>query len=101
MSKKVPLDMSSLLAAKGQGTPAKDAPTRAIITDTRQEETTNRRIEENKEKKTPSSDYVNLGFKVPKAFRHRLRKIAAAMDVSLVEVLREAVDLYEKKNNTN
>jgi hypothetical protein len=99
MSKKAPLDMSSLLAAKGQGTPAKDAPIRAIVKDTHQKETTNRRNDENTEKKTPSSDYVNLGFKVPKAFRHRLRKIAAAMDVSLVEVLREAVDLYEKKNN--
>ena len=46
MSKKAPLDMSSLLAAKGEGAPAKDAPTRSIITDTRQEETTNRRIDE-------------------------------------------------------
>ena len=93
MSKKAPLDMSSLLAAKGQGAAVNDAPTRPVITETRKDETTNRRI---REKKTPSSEFVNLGFKVPKEFRHRLRKIAAAKDVSLVEVLREAVDLYEK-----
>jgi hypothetical protein len=30
-------------------------------------------------------------------FRHRLRKIAAEKDTSLIEVLREAIDLYEKK----
>lgn len=101
MSKKTPLDMSSLLATKGQGTPANDAPTRQIITNTRIDEKTNRRNNENEGKSTPSSEYVNLGFKVPKAFRHRLRKIAAAKDVSLVEVLREAVDLYEKKNTNS
>ncbi len=96
MSKKAPLDMSSLLAKKGEGTPANDAPTRPIISETRKDEPTNRRI---REAKTPSSEFVNLGFKVPKEFRHRLRKIAAAKDVSLVEVLREAVDLYEKANS--
>ena len=42
---------------------------------------------------------MNLGFKVPKEFRHRLRKIAANKDVSLVEVLRAAIDLYEKTHN--
>lgn len=96
MSKKAPLDMSSLLAKKGEGTPANDAPTRPIISETRKDEPTNRRI---REAKTPSREFVNLGFKVPKEFRHRLRKIAAAKDVSLVEVLREAVDLYEKANS--
>ena len=98
MSKKAPLDMSSLLAAKGQGAPANDAPTRPIITETDKDETTNRRIDEHK---TPSSEFVNLGFKVPKEFRHRLRKIAAAKDITLVEVLREAVDLYEKANSAH
>lgn len=97
MSKKAPLDMSGLLATKGQGAPANDAPTRPIVTETRPPETTNRRIPE--PTKTPSSEFVNLGFKVPKEFRHRLRKIAAAKDVSLVEVLREAIDLYEKASN--
>ena len=92
MSKKALLDMSSLLAAKGQGATANDAPVRPIITETRQTETTNRRL---RETKTPSSEFVNLGFKVPKEFRHRLRKIAAEKDISLVEVLREAVGLYE------
>ena len=96
MSRKAPLDISSLLAPKGQGAPANDAPTRPIITETRKDETTNRRI---RATKTPSSEFVNLGFKVPKEFRHRLRKIAAAKDVSLVEVLREAVELYEKANS--
>lgn len=96
MSKKTPLDMSSLLAEKGQGAPANDAPTRPIVTETSKNETTNRRISETK---TPSSEFVNLGFKVPKEFRHRLRKLAAEKDVSLVEVLREAVDLYEKANS--
>lgn len=95
MSKKIPLDMSSLLATKGRGVPANDAPTRSIITETRTDEQTNRR---SREIKTPSSEFVNLGFKVPKEFRHRLRKIAAAKDVSLVEVLRVAIDLYEKAN---
>ncbi len=97
MSKKAPLDMSGLLAKKGEGTPADDAPSRPIIGETRKDEPTNRRMPE---VKTPSSEFVNLGFKVPKEFRHRLRKIAAAKDVSLVEVLREAVDLYEKANST-
>jgi hypothetical protein len=95
MSKKAPLDMSSLLAKKGEGIPANDAPTRPIIQETRTDQTTNRR---NREIKTPSSEFVNLGFKVPKEFRHRLRKIAAEKDVSLVEVLRAAVDLYEREN---
>ena len=95
MSKKTTFNMSSLLAAKGQGASANDAPTRPIITETRQGERTNRRI---RETKTPSSEFVNLGFKVPREFRHRLRKIAAAKDVSLVEVLREAIELYEKTN---
>lgn len=100
MSKKPPLDMSSLLAAKGHGVPSNDAPTRPIIKETSQTETTNRRIREIERTTTPSSEFVNLGFKVPKEFRHRLRKIAAAQDVSLVEVLREAVKLYEKKMAT-
>lgn len=96
MSKKAPLDMSSLLAKKGEGMPANDAPTRPIVTEAiKADESTNRRI---RESKTPSKEFVNLGFKVPKEFRHRLRKIAAEKDVSLVEVLREAVNLYEKAN---
>lgn len=93
MSKKS-FDMSGLLATKGEGTPANDAPTRPIVTKERNSEKTNRR---NKEAQTPSSEFVNLGFKVPKEFRHRLRKIAAHNDISLVEVLRAAVDLYEQK----
>lgn len=93
MSKKS-LDMSGLLATKGEGSPANDAPTRPIVTKEQNSEKTNRR---NKEAQTPSSEFVNLGFKVPKEFRHRLRKIAAHNDISLVEVLRAAVDLYEQK----
>jgi len=85
------LDMSGLLATKGEGVPANDAPMRPTKID---EEIKNRR---NEESTTPSSEYVNLGFKVPKEFRHRLRKIAAHNDVSLVEVLRVAIDLYEQK----
>jgi hypothetical protein len=87
--------MSGLLAKKGEGTAANDAPSRPIISETQKDETTNRRI---RASKTPSSEFVNLGFKVPKEFRHRLRKIAAEKDVSLVEVLREAVELYAKAN---
>jgi hypothetical protein len=87
------LDMSGLLATKGEGSPANDAPTRPIVTKERNTEKTNGR---NKELPTPSSEFVNLGFKVPKEFRHRLRKIAAHNDISLVEVLRAAVDLYEQ-----
>jgi len=94
MSKKN-LDMSGLLATKGEGSPANDAPTRPIITKQRSPEKTNGRIKEVAQ--TPSSEFVNLGFKVPKEFRHRLRKIAAHNDISLVEVLRTAVDLYEQK----
>jgi hypothetical protein len=89
-SNKTPLDMAGLLATKGQGTPANDAPARTVA---RTDEQTTRRISE----KTPSSEFVNLGFKVPREFRHRLRKIAAERDISLVEVLRQAVDLYEQK----
>jgi hypothetical protein len=96
MSKKAPLDMSGLLAKKGEGNPVNDSPSRPIISETRNDEPTNRRIPQ---VKTPSSEFVNLGFKVPREFRHRLRKMAAAKDVSLVEVLREAVDLYEKANS--
>ena len=94
MSKRIPLDMAGLLATKGQGTPANDAPVRPVAA-ARTDEPTNRRIWE----VTPSSEFVNLGFKVSKEFRHRLRKIAAAQDISLVEVLRQAVDLYEKNQN--
>ena len=93
MSKKG-FDMSGLLATKGEGSPANDAPTRPIATKTQKAKTTNDQIDEIK---TPSSEFVNLGFKVPKEFRHRLRKIAAHNDISLVEVLRAAVDLYEQK----
>jgi hypothetical protein len=87
---KKPLDMAGLLATKGQGTPANDAPARTVA---RTDEQTTRRIRE----KPPSSEFVNLGFKVPREFRHRLRKIAAERDISLVEVLRQAVDLYEQQ----
>ncbi|WP_287127524.1 hypothetical protein [Candidatus Cyanaurora vandensis] len=95
MSKKKPLDMSGLLAAKGEGAPASDAPNRPVIRETSRDETTNRQIDE---RKPASSEYVNLGFKVPKEFRHRIRKIAAEKDISLVEVLREAIELYEAAN---
>ena len=93
MSKKSAIDMSGLLATKGQGAPASDAPVRPATVQPQKDESTNRR---NKETKVPSSEFVNLGFKVPKEFRHRLRKIAAEKDVSLVEVLRQAVELYER-----
>lgn len=96
MSKKPAFDMSSLLAEKGQGAPAEDAPSRPIIKEARQKELINRRISEKENTKIASSEFVNLGFKVPREFRHRLRKIAAAQDVTLVEVLREAINLYEK-----
>lgn len=92
MSNKGSLDMAGLLATKGQGTPANDAPARPTVAQPRNDEKTIRRIIE----KTPSSEFVNLGFKVPKEFRHRLRKIAAERDISLVQVLRQAVDLYEQ-----
>lgn len=94
MSKKN-LDMSGLLATKGEGIPANDAPTRPIVKE-RNTEKTNRRNKES-QGPAPSSEFVNLGFKVPKEFRHRLRKIAAHNDISLVEVLRAAIDLYEQK----
>ena len=93
MSNKKPLDMAGLLATKGQGTPANDAPTRLAVAPARTDEQTTRRIRE----KPPSSEFVNLGFKVPREFRHRLRKIAAERDISLVEVLRQAINLYEQK----
>jgi hypothetical protein len=92
-SNKTPLDMAGLLATKGQGTPANDAPARLAVAGVRTDEQTTRRMSE----KPPSREFVNLGFKVPREFRHRLRKIAAERDISLVEVLRQAVDLYEQK----
>ena len=91
MSKKAAIDMSGLLATKGQGTPANDAPARPVTIQSQKDEATNRRIQA-----TPSSEFVNLGFKVPKEFRHKLRKIAAEKDISLVEVLRQAVELYQR-----
>ena len=93
MSKKA-LDMSGLLATKGEGAPANDAPTRSVVKKSQKQEITNRRNQETET--TPSSEFVNLGFKVPKEFRHRLRMIAAQKDTSLVEVLRTAIDLYEQ-----
>jgi hypothetical protein len=92
-SNKTPLDMAGLLATKGQGIPANDAPARLTVARARTDEQTNRRISE----KNPSSEFVNLGFKVPREFRHRLRKIAAERDISLVEVLRQAINLYEQR----
>lgn len=92
MARKQNLDMSGLLATKGEGTPSSDAPARPIATKAKK---TNTQIDEIK---TPSSEFVNLGFKVPKEFRHRLRKIAAHNDISLVEVLKVAIDLYEQKH---
>ncbi len=91
MSKKAPLDMSSLLATKGQGAPANDAPTRPIITETHKDETTNRRIDEDV---IPSSELVNLGFKVPREFRQRVRLLAAEDDINQIELLRRAIELY-------
>jgi hypothetical protein len=61
MSKKS-LDMSGLLATKGEGSPANDAPKRPVVTKERNTEKTNGR---NKEVQTPSSEFVNLGFKFP------------------------------------
>ena len=95
MARKQNLDMSGLLATKGEGAPSNDAPVRPVSTNTQKAKKTNEQIDEIK---TPSSEFVNLGFKVPKEFRHRLRKIAAHNDISLVEVLRVAVDLYEQKH---
>ena len=95
MAKKQNLDMSGLLATKGEGAPSNDAPARPIAPQPQKAKKTNARIDEIK---TPSSEFVNLGFKVPKEFRHRLRIIAAHKDISLVEVLKVAVDLYEQKH---
>jgi hypothetical protein len=91
MSKKA-IDMTGIIQEKGAGTPAQDSPERSVSLSIN--ERTNKLIDENK---TPSSEFVNLGFKVPREFRHRIRKIAADQDISLVEVLRTAIDLYEKK----
>ena len=57
-------------------------------------EIANEQIDEIKTQK----DSVNLAFKVPREFRHRVRKIAADQDISLVEVLRVAIDLYEQEH---
>ena len=91
MSKKQPIDMTGIIQDKGNGAPAPDSPTRSVSS---LDESTNKLIDETK---TPSSEFVNLGFKVPREFRHRIRKIAADQDISLVEVLRVAIDLYEQK----
>src|SRR5437016_6286787 len=92
--KSVPkMTRASVSWPKGRGEPANDAPVRPIVTETRKAEPRNTRLHETR---TPSGEFVNLGFIVPKEFRHRLRKIAAEKDVRLVEILREAVDLYEK-----
>jgi hypothetical protein len=92
-SNKSPLDMAGLLATKGQGAPVNDAPNRFAASGAQTDERTTRRMSE----KPPSREFVNLGFKVPREFRHRLRKIAAERDISLVEVLRQAINLYEQK----
>ncbi|MEI2802493.1 MAG: hypothetical protein V9E84_01940 [Trichococcus flocculiformis] len=91
MSKKSAIDMSSLLASKGEGTPANDAPARPVVTNTRIDENTKSSKDDGS-----ASELVNLGFKVPKEFRHRLRMLAAHKDISLVNLLREAIECYER-----
>jgi hypothetical protein len=90
MSKKPALNMTGLLAEKGHGTPATDAPSRA---NARRDEPTKRRKRE--QTKPSSSEFVNLGFKVPREFRHHLRILAAQQDISVIEIMRRAVDLYK------
>jgi Holliday junction resolvasome RuvABC DNA-binding subunit len=91
MSKKPAIDMSSLLASKGEGTPANDAPARPVVTNARIDEKTKTSKDER-----ATSELVNLGFKVPKEFRHRLRMLAAQKDISLVNLLRDAIECYER-----
>lgn len=71
------VDLKTLLVGKGHGSPSPDAPSRTS------------------ERTRPSRYLVNLGFKVPREFRHHVRKLAANQDISMVEVLRQALKLYE------
>ena len=82
MSDKNDLDLSGLLAEVGKGSAVKDAPGRKA---------------QLHNKPQSSKDLVNFSFKVPREFRHKVRSMAAERDISLLDLFKEAIELYEKK----
>ena len=44
---------------------------------------------------------VDLNFKVPRAFRRRFRHLAADADIRNVELLKQAIESYERDREKN
>jgi hypothetical protein len=80
-SKKTAALSAGLIAVKGQAIPPSDATGRTPET-------------------TPTGSRVSapLNFKVDPAFRRRFRQRAAAADLKLNELLREALEAWEEKH---
>ena len=83
MAPKKTVDLTGLVATKGQASPATDMPSRSPAP------------------ASGESDPVNnmpLNFRVSADFRRRFRMFAAAHDLKLNELLRLAFDDYEKRH---
>lgn len=50
------------------------------------------------ERKTPSSEYVSMSFKVPKQFRQRFKELAYQEGIKQVELLEKIFNEYSRKN---
>ncbi len=75
--KPLAIDASTILATKGSPLqPAADAPQRGERT---------------------SDNLVDLNFKVPVAFRRRFKQLALDADLKNVQLLRRAVEAYERE----
>jgi hypothetical protein len=80
MVKKKTADLSaSLVAVKGTANAAPDASGRQI-------------------EQSPTVSTAPLNFKVDADFRRRFRQRAAAADLKLIELLREALEAWEEKH---
>lgn len=83
MSAKKQVDLTGLVATKGQAAPVADMPTRAPVSPAESEDAANN---------------VPLNFRVAGDFRRRFRVYAASHDLKLNELLRLAFDEYEKNH---
>lgn len=81
MAKKTAPLSAGLVAAKGQATVAPDATPRQIESE-----------------QAPSGSSSPLNFKVDAEFRRRFKMRAAEAELKLNELLRQALDAWEEKN---
>lgn len=79
MATKKNVDLSGLVATKGQAQPVANVPARAAAPES-------------------ESNSMPLNFRVPGEFRRRFRTFAAERDLKLNELLRLAFDEYEKNH---